>query len=584
MTTLYIDLETRSSIDLRGANVYRYVEDPLFGILMAAWALDDDPVQVAIGEKAVLQIPGLLDSATRKVAHNAPFERVCLGAVGRPTFPEDWDDTQVWAAEAGYPQSLDRAARALGLEQKDSAGTRLINMFCKPPFAKPSEKPEQWAEFVEYCRQDVVVLRELHRALPRPTDSELELYHVDQRINDRGIRIDVPLARAARNAAAANQARDSYEVRKITGVANANSNVQLLTWFDGALPNLRAETVTRALDGDDLTPDQRRVLELRQELALVASKKYTAALAMVNADGRLRGQFRFFGAHTGRWSGKGVQLHNLPRAALDNDADVALAIADLMEGRGADAHTLKALVRPLFLGPMVVSDYSAIEARVLAWMAGEEWVLDAFRAGRDIYVETAERMGQGMGRRDGKIAVLALGYNGAIGSLRAMGAQGTDDELLPLVRQWRSANRNIVRFWRRLEDAFIDGGRVRHVRVEREGPDRHIVLPSGRALRYHKVKMTDGRLSFASPTGRTGTYGGSLTENVTQAIARDLLGHALVSMDRAGLEVLGHVHDEVLVAGEDLDAVTKHMTALPGWALGLPLDAEGFVTDRYRKG
>lgn len=586
MTTLYIDLETRSSIDLRQANVYRYVGDPLFGILMAAYAVGDGPVEVLTSETDIASLLEDFRDAVL-VAHNAPFERVCLDAIGAKTNIEDWEDTQMWAAEAGYPQGLDRAAQALGLARKDSAGTRLINMFCKPPFRTARSHPEQWAEFVEYCRQDVVVLRDLHRALPRPTPQETELYHVDQRINDRGILVDVPLARAAANAAAANQARDSYLVRKITGVSNANSNPQMLAYFKGVVPNLQKETVEKALAGDNLTDDQRRVLELRQELALVASKKYTAALAAVNADGRLRGQFRFFGAHTGRWSGRGVQMHNLPRESLDNDADVQLAIYDLLAGRGADALTLKALVRPMFLGEpqMVVTDYAAIEARVLAWMANEEWALEAFRAGRDLYVETAERMGQGMTRKEGKIAVLALGYNGAIGSLRALGAEGTDDELLPIVRQWRAANKNIVRYWRRLEDAFIDGGRVRQVKVERDGPDRHIVLPSGRSLRYHSVKMNGGRLSFASPSGgRIGTYGGSLTENVTQAIARDLLGHALVRMDKAGLAVIGHVHDEVLVAGGDIDSVTRHMTALPSWATGLPLDAEGFVTERYRKG
>jgi DNA polymerase len=583
VTTLFIDLETRSDIDLRAANVYRYVESPLFGILMAAWAVDDGPVEVALGEEAIRAVPGLLDPAVTKVAHNAPFERLCLRAAGMPTEIEHWVDTQMHAAEAGYPQSLDGAAKALGLEAKDSAGTRLINVFCKPPFAGPSTKPEQWAEFIEYCRQDVVVLRELHRALPAPTAEELRHYRTDQRINDRGIRIDVEMAVRARNAAAANQARQSYEVRKLTGVGNPNSGPQLLKWLGGALPNLKKATVEEALAGDGLTGEQRRVLELRQELALVASKKYTAALAAVNEDGRLRGQFRFFGAHTGRWAGRGVQLHNMPRAALGNEADVELAVDDLMRGEQVDAHTLKALVRPMFLGPMVVSDYSAIEARVLAWLAGEEWVLEAFRAGRDIYVETAQRMG-GLTRSQGKVAVLALGYNGAVGSLRAMGAQGDDDELLALVRQWRRANPAIQRFWYQMEDAFRDGGRVKRIKVTVHGADRHIHLPSGRELRYHAVKSTDGRLSFQSPMGRTGTYGGSLTENVTQAVARDLLAHALSEMDEAGMEVVGHVHDEVLVAGDDIEAVTRLMTAAPRWAHGLPLAAEGFVTTRYRKG
>jgi DNA polymerase len=584
VTVLYLDLETRSTVDLRESSVYRYVDDPLFGILMAAWAVDDGPVNVALGEREVDEIPGLWDSSVEKVAHNAPFERICLNQLGTETTIAEWTDTQMWAAEAGYPQGLDRAARALGLEQKDSAGTRLINMFCKPPFMRPSQKPEAWQQFIDYCVQDVVVLRELHRALPRPTDEEIRHYRTDQVINDRGIRVDVPLARRARSAAAANQATQTLEVRRITGVDNPNSNPQLLAWFAGALPNLQKGTVEKALERSDLTPEQRRVLELRQELALVASKKYTAALAAVNGDGRLRGQFRFFGAHTGRWAGRGVQMHNLPREALDNDADVALAIDDLMAGRGADALTLKALVRPMFLGPLVVSDYSAIEARVLAWLAGEEWVLQAFRDGRDIYVETAQRMG-GLTRSQGKIAVLALGYNGALGSLRAMGGKGDDDELLALVRQWRKANSKIVNYWKRLDDAFRDGGPVRQVRVHRDGPDRHIELPSGRSLRYHNVKSTGGRLSFVSPSGaRVQTYGGSLTENVTQAVARDLLAHALSEMTDAGLEVVGHVHDEVLVAGTDLERVTELMTAAPAWAHGLPLAAEGFVTNRYKKG
>lgn len=606
---LFIDIETYATVNVRNVGVYRYVEDPEFQILMAAWSNDlGQNVQVAIGEEEIDLIPGLRDPAVVKVAHNAQFERVCFSRffgldTGDYLDPEQWFDTMAVAAEKGYPQKLKDLSKWLVLEEKDSAGTRLINLFCKPNRkgvrTMPEDKPEEWRQFVDYCRQDVVSMVSAYRVLGGfPTEHELALYNVDQRINDRGVRVDLDLARNAVEAADENQMLHELEVSTLTDLDNPNSLPQMLQWIRDSglkLPDLRAETVEKALERQDLTSVQHRVLELRQELALVASRKYTAVINRTCSDGRLRGEFRFFGAHTGRWAGGGVQLHNLPRYGLDSPAQVESAVLDLSIGLGATPKTLKALVRPLLLGPLAVVDYSAIEARVLAWLAGEEWVLDAFRDGRDIYVETAERMG-GLTRFQGKVAVLALGYNGGVNSLRHMGADGSDEQLQFLVNQYRRANPSIVRLWARMEEAFGAGNGTRagnRVRVDGSGSDRYIVLPSGRSIGYHGVSVRNGRLSFNNPKKpgvRTSTYGGRLTENLTQAVARDVLGEALVRLWGRGYAVVGHVHDEVLVEAQSgqpvipFNEIRAATVEAPAWAAGLPLDGEGFICSRYRKG
>lgn len=600
MTKLYVDIETYCDLDLKAVGVYRYVQHPSFRILMAGWAIDDEPVVVETDPLAMHEIPGLWDEDVLKVAHNAAFERICFSRfagmpVGEFLPASEWHDTQAIAAENGYPQKLEQLAKALGVEQKDTAGTRLINLFSKPYRGRrvmPSEKPKEWGDFKRYCGQDVVVLRQVHQKLGGwPTRMEREIYLSDQRINDHGIKVDLDLARAARAAAEENRIEQEAEFRRITGVNNPRSNPQIRAWvaqegLEAVLPDMGEKTVTKALQGS-LTDLQRRALELRQELALTASSKYATAIGSTCSDGRLRGGFRFHGAHTGRWAGRGVQLHNLPRAALENETQQDAAILDLLMGNGASAHTLKALVRPLFLGPFTVVDYSAIEARVVAWLAGEEWVLKAFRDGRDIYVETAERMG-GLTRAQGKVAVLALGYNGAVGSLEAMGAKGSEQELLNLVVKWRKANPHIVRMWAEMDEAFREGGTVgEFLLVEKDGKDRAIKLPSGRRLVYHKV-TTGSRMTFANPARNmfpVDTYGGRLTENVTQAVARDILGEALVRLHRKGFHVAGHVHDEILVDGEhSVKDVARVMCQSPLWAKGLPIGGEGFVCRRYRKG
>lgn len=630
MTVLRLDIETFSNIDLKKSNAYRYSEDPSWLMLMCGWAIDDDPVQVVTSYEDIYNIPGLWDDNVEKVAHNAAFERINFSEFmrriegGDPyTYldPESWTCTMALAAEHGHPQKLEQVARALGGEQKDSAGTALISFFCKPNRQGkrnlPEDHPEKWAQFIEYCRQDVETLRSVHKGLPGwPTEAERQAYLADQRINDEGIAVDVEMARQALKTADKNRVIQSAEVTRLTGVENPGSNKQMMEWFSSVgfhMPNMQKETVETKLAEPGIDPTVKRVLELRQELALVAMKKYEAALDRVNGDNRLRGAFHFFGAHTGRWAGRGVQLQNLPSATivppcgkkcededhgLHVDTEIGATVLDLHMGADVDAHQLKALVRAMFLGPFSVVDYSAIEARVLAWLAGEEWALQAFRDGRDLYVETAERMGQGMTRKEGKVAVLALGYNGGVNSLRAMGAEGDDNFLQKIVYKWRDANENIVGLWPQLDQAFRRGDEWAgdKLYVAKDEKDRQIVLPSGRAITYHNVGTrweTDqyGRrksvITFTNPAyfpAKGTTYGGRLTENVTQAVARDLLSEALVRLQSQGHTVVGHVHDEILVEGfSTVEEVTKIMVDSPGWADGLPMNAEGFMCPRYRK-
>lgn len=651
MTKVYVDIETYSAADLPKVGVYRYAADPAFLILLAAWSVDGGPVEVDTDPAAMrarLQ-RHLDDPDTVFVAHNAAFERVCFSALlGMPPGaylpPERWHDTQAVAAQQGWPQGLGMLARALGGERKDEAGTRLINLFSKPSRkgtrTLPAERPDEWLDYMLYCVQDVVTLVDVHQQLGgHATAAERQVFLTDQRINDRGISIDVPMARTAVQVAERNAEELKFEFVETTGyaVANPSSVQQVRAWLlatgltEEQVPDLKKATVQALLDGP-LDADQRRALELRQDLALVASKKFASASNSALEDGRLRGSFRYFGAHTGRWAGRGVQLQNLPREQLETEAETAAAIDRLKRHHVADSYTLKALVRALFTGPFTVVDYSAIEARVLAWLAGEQWALDAFRAGRDIYVETAERMG-GLTRSQGKVAVLALGYNGGINSLKAMGGARTyydpatnlvvpagevtpdtpmrdmhDEEYRRLVEQWRRANSSIVRLWAALGDAFGDGGKVgQHLEVSAShdamGRAVHLHLPSGRAISYRGTKWEryrqpapDGRMvakegwRYADPRNpfnaaqRIGTYGGRLAENATQAVARDILAEALVRLEERGYRVVGHVHDEVLVEGEhDVDEVAAVMSELPSWATDLPIAGEGYTADRYRK-
>lgn len=619
-STLWIDIETRSRVDLTKTGVYRYVECPDFMILMASWSTDAETIHSSFGND-IIDIPGLWSPKVTKVAHNAQFERICFsklyGLEGEYLDPEQYRDTQAIAAELGFPQSLAKLAKALGAEEKDEAGTRLINLFCKPnrkgEWNGPDTHPAEWLDFIAYCDQDVATLIDVDRRLEAfggwPTETERRLFLADQRINDRGIAIDVDLAARAVVAGAANQAEQKDRVRQLAGVDNPGSVPQMMRWAKDQgveLESMRAEAVEKALSGP-LTPDQREVLELRQELALAAPAKFSAALD-AHVGGRLRGTLKFFGAHTGRWAGRGTQVQNLPRASFKLDVDQEMAIEELLAGEQLSSEDLKKLVRPMFIGPFAVVDYAAIEARVIAWLAGEEWALEAFNAGRDIYVETAQRMG-GLTRAEGKVAVLALGYNGGANSLRAMAGEGTiggltDDELYEAyIWPWREANANIVRLWKLLESRMPSGGAVGELLSwEKEGKrDRLLRLPSGRAIAYRDCRRETRRkfndrkgkweerevLTFASPGqyGRQDTYGGRLAENATQAVARDVLAEAIIRLEDAGYRVVAHVHDEILVeTTDDWHDVQKIMVQSPSWATGLPIDGEGFNTYRYKKG
>jgi DNA polymerase len=714
MDIVDLDIETYSDVELKKANVYAYTESEAFDILMCGWGVNDGPVDVDCDPARIrdLILQWTTDPGVKLVAHNAPFERICFSRsagmpVGQYLPPEQWYDTMAIAALHGLPRKLDALARRLQLTPKDSAGTRLINLFSKPYRGRrvfAHEKPVQWQEFVDYCVQDVLTMREARHAMPGwPADGfERELWYVDQRINDRGMRVDLDLARGAVGIAKENTATTEREVIEITSVENPGSVPQLREWCESAgfpLPNMTATTVTDALTRSYLPPAVRRVLELRQELALVAHRKFEAALRGVSCDGRLRGQFMYHAAHTGRWSARGVQLHNLARLAFTyKDAEGEkhydevwedAAIIAISGGRNVPPEILKMSVRPMFILDGVSSDFSAIEARVLAWLAGEDWVLKAFLEGRDLYVENADRMGAGMGRGDGKIAVLAGGYQGSVGSYRNMGYGGRrcpfdtarqlkvkdprdgreydkefqdvaehaakvavteghihegalaayldkaerkhypmdeiraaidghaaerhrdpnhkcDIEILALVRAYREANSKIQQFWYDMERTFWTGGTVGRLRIEvRRGltgkPDsRWIHLPSGRILKYYEVHKR--RVKKIDPdTGEQGTgtklqlayrhiqgyvestYGGRLTENVTQAVARDLLADALIRLEAAGYVVVGHVHDEALIESKDTEGIREIMRTGPAWAEDLPLDASADVLYRYRK-
>lgn len=663
--TLWIDIETRSRVDLRKCGAYKYAQCEGFKILMASFIFNDEPVETFTDDSRLDDVPGLWHPRVRKVAHNAPFERICFSrwkglSPARYLPPAEWHDTAAIAAEQGYPRSLSGAAKSLGADPKDEAGSRLIRLFCVPnrkgEFNRPEDYPEEWLQFIAYCEQDVETLKQVDLLLEEhgnwPSPMERKVFLADQAINDRGIAIDVRLARKAVRAATVATEQQKERVRELTlwEVENPGSRDQLLRWLASQgvdLPDMKAETIERALLRDDLEPHVREVLELRQDLALAAPAKFSSALE-AQVDGRLHGTLLFFGAHTGRWAGRGTQPQNLPRASfkpdpedeqqLDLMKDIGLPKAEIeaaeqkfidrvtereidriMRGEEVSALTLKKTVRPMFLVDGVVVDYSAIEARVIAWLAGEEWALQAFRDGRDIYVETAKQMGPQYTRAQGKIAVLALGYNGGAGSLQAMAtdrdiidvdgvptplAKVPDDVLYEMfVWPWRNTNANIVRLWQRLESRFRTGGAVGdHLAFEKANGnrDRLLRLPSGRAIAYRKAGIQrrkkwnerkqrwDERevLTFWTPGGFRGdTYGGRLAENATQAVARDIMAEALVRLEAAGLEVVAHVHDEIIVQGtRDLDLVTEIMTQVPDWATGLPIDGEGFSTYRYKKG
>lgn len=642
---LSVDIETFSSVDLSEAGVYRYTEAPDFEVLLIGYSIDGGPVQVHDCTQPCCWPRDLLDALTDpdvvKTAWNAAFERTCLAAALEEEMPpEQWSDTMVLALEAGLPGSLAAAGAALGLSEaqlKDPVGKSLISYFCKlckPTKANsgrtrnlPAHDPDKWRLFIEYNRQDVVTEMAIRQRLLPLADSEQRLWELDQRMNDHGVRVDLPMVREIVRFDEQNRQRLEEEAKTITKLQNPNSLQQLKGWLETqgvAVSTLRKDDLEELLQ-TDLPADVRRVLEIRRALGKTSVKKYAAMLSATCRDEYLRGILQFYGANrSGRWAGRLVQTHNLARNSLP-DLDVARELAaagdfDTLELLfGEPSFVFSELIRTAFIPSdgcrFVVSDFSAIEARVIAWLAGEEWVLDAFRQGKDIYCETAsmmyhvpvEKHGQNKElRQKGKIATLACGFGGGVGAMRAMDSRRTipDDELQGVVDQWRAANPRIVKMWRAYElaakTAINDHRTVRlrcGVAYSYEHGNLYATLPNGRRLCYWGARLEDGpRESIVymgvnqetKQWGKTETYGGKLVENVVQATARDCLAEALMRVHAMGYRVVMHVHDEMIVdvPKSDHGALQRINAAMSDpipWAPGLPLKGDGYECDFYRK-
>lgn len=650
-----VDIETYSSIDLSKAGVYKYTEAPDFDILLIGYSFDDEEeVQVIDtynldeeGRAMMTEFMAALhDPHIIKTAFNANFERTCLAKwTEREMPPEMWRDTMILALELGLPRSLADVGMALGLPEdklKDPQGKALINFFskpCKPTKANgqrtrnlPEHDPAKWALYKSYNRQDVVTEKEIWSRLvgfgwPK---SEKELWNLDQRMNDHGVRLDVPMIEKIVEYDAQRQEELKAEASELTGLSNPNSPSQLKEWLEEKgekMTSLTKDTIAEALSRE-LDPDVRRVLEIRSALGKTSVAKYSTMLEAVNEDGRLRGILQFYGANrSGRWAGKLVQTHNLARNTLP---DLDLARELVKEGDFDTVQTLfgetsfifSELVRTAFIPSegcrFVVSDFSAIEARVISWISGEEWRLDAFRAGKDIYCESASQMYHvpvvkhgvnGELRQKGKIAELALGYQGGVGAMKQMDKGGSipEEEMQGIVDQWRAANPKVVKLWKTCEMAAktcIEERRT--VKIRRGIAFRYIqgnlfiTLPNGRHLCYWGTRLAEDPRGWGTKLiykgvnqttkqwGDVETYGGKLVENIVQATARDCLAEVMRRVSSLGYKIVMHVHDEIIVdvPNEDKDAPAK-ITAIMGepisWAMDLPLKGETYETDFYKK-
>ena len=691
---LGIDIETFSSIPIGDAGAQRYTASDDFEILLFAYSVDGQPVQVidlACGEKVPSQIiSALTDPDYIKHAYNASFEFGCLSKIFGPMIPSQWRCTMVHGLYCGYTAGLDATGRALGLpedKQKLSTGKALIKYFCTP--CKPTKSnggrtrnyprhdPEKWQLFKEYNGQDVVAEMEIeHRLSEFPVPNEVQRqWETDLAINMRGVAVDMDFVHGALDIGEGYKAGLMEEAARLTGLSNPNSVPQLLGWLnqrlgpDEELDNLRKDTVSRVLDDGDLLPEVRRALQIRQELGKTSTKKYDAIEACVCPDGRVRGLLQFYGANrTGRFAGRLVQVQNLPRTytepielarelVKDHDADALQVVY------GSVSDTLSQLIRTAFVSSpghvLVDADFSAIEARVISWLAGEQWRLEVFRTHGKIYEASASQMfsvpielikkgnPEYALRAKGKVAELALGYNGGPGALIAMGALDmglTEEELPDIVRRWRTANSRISGLWYTIEDKvlrLLNGEGTQRINIKEYDPHRAreneevmgalpgtftnwfnngselvfrrehsrtmerscmtIQLPSGRKLFYVNPQVGQNRWGKPSITywgvnqttkkwEPTETYGGKLTENIVQAIARDCLCYAIENLEAAGYPIVFHVHDECVIDIDPyadneqmLEDVCSIMKRRPPWAQGLPLDAAGWVGDFFTK-
>ncbi len=656
MRHLSIDTETFSSVDIAKSGLYKYVQSPDFQILLFAYSFDFGPVQVvdlAQGEQLPPEIVyALQDSNVIKHAYNAAFEWYCLNKFYYSPI-EQWRCTMVHGLYCGYTAGLAATAVALGLpedKRKMSVGSALIRTFCVPTKPTksngmrtrtlPHHEPEKWQLFKEYCRQDVVTEMEIEKrlsAFPVP-DQEQKLWELDQRINACGVAVDLDLVDCALHIDEVVTGELMNEAIQLSGLENPKSVKQLTKWLTEEIgeevDNLQKSTVSRLINSID-NDKAKRVLEIRQELAKTSVKKYQAMRETVCSDGRIRGLLQFYGAtRTGRWAGRLVQVQNLPR----NHKETLGLARELVKNRKVDAlklvygnvpDTLSQLIRTAFIPSpghvLVVADFSAIEARIIAWLAGEQWRLDVFATHGKIYEASAsqmfgvplEKITKGNPeyelRQKGKVAELALGYQGAVGALTKMGALDmglTEEELPDIVRRWRSANKRIVDLWYSLENAALELMRtgqpigVKGLLLSREGDYNTnqdfltITLPSGRKLFYVKPFLAQNErgcealyyygINQDSKKWETiPTYGGKLVENIVQAIARDCLAESLMRLNAAGYRIVMHIHDEVVLEVPeemaDLNKVTDIMGQPILWAPGLPLKADGFITRFYKK-
>ncbi|MCM0760281.1 DNA polymerase [Sporomusa sphaeroides DSM 2875] len=657
MITLSIDIETFSSVDIKKSGLYKYVQSADFQVLLFAYSFDGWPVKVvdlAQGE----QLPQTVLSAINnprvvKHAYNAPFEWYCLSKYFAQRLPLDqWRCTMLHGLYCGYTAGLAATAVALGLpedKRKMGIGSALIRTFCVPckPTAKngnrtrtmPHHEPEKWDLFKEYCRQDVITEMEIKQklsAFPVP-DQEQRLWEIDQQINASGVAVDASLIDGALHVNEIITNELMAEAIQLSGLQNPKSVKQLSAWLTEEtgeeIENLQKATVAELIKTTD-SDTARRMLEIRQELSKTSVKKYTAMKAAVCEDSRVRGLLQFYGANrTGRWAGRLVQVQNLPRNHLEplawaRNRVKAKNIADIKLIFGNVPDTLSQLIRTAFIPSLGhtfhVADFSAIEARVIAWLAGEQWRLEVFATHGKIYEASASQMfGVPLElivkgnpeyelRQKGKVAELALGYQGAAGALIAMGALTmglSEDELPDIVRRWRAANKRIVDLWYSLENVALEVMRtgqaagLKGLILAREGDYQHqqdfltITLPSGRKLFYAKpfLQVNDrGReaLHYYGVNQDTKkwevvpTYGGKLTENVVQAIARDCLAESIKRIHMLGYQTVMHIHDEVVIDAPpeaDLNGICRIMGQPISWAPGLLLRADGFSTEFYKK-
>lgn len=653
MRTLHIDLETYSGVSLRKAGLYKYVQSPDFLILLFAYSVDGGAVEVvdcARGERIPANITRALgDPNVEKVAHNAAFEIYCLNKFFYSPVCQ-WHCTLVHSLYCGFPASLDEAGKAMGLpgdKRKMGVGKQLIRYFCVPcaPTVRnggrtrnlPGHDPEKWRLFKDYCRQDVATEMEIYRRLakyPVP-EQERQNWILDQCINTAGVKVDMDLINGALDLHGRISGKLAERARELTGIENPNSVALLKRWVEEnsgtELESLDKATVAEMLadkDGDELVKE---VLRIRKELGKTSVKKYEAMKTCVCGDGRIRGLLQFYGAsRTGRFAGRLVQVQNLPRNYIGNlDTARALVKAGRLDAvkavYGDVPDLLSQLIRTAFIPRdgcrFIVADFSAIEARVLAWLAGEEWRLDVFRTHGRIYEASASAMfgvpiesirkgnPEYALRGKGKVAELALGYQGGARALVSMGAltMGLSEEELPdIVGRWRKSNRRIQDFWYAVENNAVDTVRYgtahtmpKGVSFYRDKDYLFIRLPSGRELFYYRPELVTNAYGRSAVgfygTGQTTkkwelteTYGGKLTENIVQAVARDLLCNAMMNLYRAGYAIRFHIHDEVILevpeeGGKSLDEAIGLMCTLPEWAEGLPLDASGFEGYYYRK-